>query len=403
MKKKQLYKSACVSRLLWGVVVLASVWQGCTRETNAYIDSSIPAPELVSDIKVASTPGGAIVTYSIPDDPNLFYVKAEYEIRPGVFREAKSSYYTDTLTLVGFGDTLSHEVKIYSVGRNQKESESISIKVKPLMPPIMSVFETFKLASTFGGVYVAFKDSTQANLAITIMVEDTLVSGTWDPLDTYYTAEKDGTFAVRGFDTVKRKFAVYMQDHWHNTSDTLIEYLTPRFEQQIPKNTFVAMHLNSDNWEPVSPKYNMENLWDGVELESENIFAPWTQPLPEWFSIDLGQNVIFSRMKLFQRISYPYNGFWVKKFAIWGSNDPDSQGSWTGWQLLATFDFKTPSGLPWPQYSADDLAYARTGQDFSFPDGIPAVRYIRFEVLETYNMTGQFAIGELSFWGQLVP
>lgn len=400
MKRQPLYKSAHYGGLLGSILILAVLWQGCTRETNAYIDSAAPAPAQVSDVKIASTPGGAILTYKIPDDPNLFYVKAEYEIQPGVFREAKSSYYTDTLTLVGFGDTLSHEVKLYAVGRNQKESDPISIKVTPLIPPVISVFHTLKLGSTFGGAYVSFMDSTEANLAITVMVEDSLGMGKWETLDTYYTAEREGSFAVRGFDTIQRKFAVYIQDHWHNTSDTLTAELTPRFEEAIPKNTFAALHLNSDNWQPVDSKYRMENLWDGVELESENQFAPWTKPLPEWFSIDLGQTVIFSRMKLFQRIQYPYNGAWVKKFAIYGSNSPDDD--WSNWQLLATFDYKTPSGLPWPQYTADDLAYARTGQDFSFPDGIPAVRYMRFEVLETYNMTGQFFFGEFSFWGQIV-
>jgi hypothetical protein len=401
MKTQKFYITPPFGGLLCSMLMLAVLWQGCTRETNAYIDSKAPAPEQVSDLQVASTPGGAIITYKIPKDPNLFYVKAEYEIQPGVFREAKSSYYTDTLTLVGFGDTLSHQVKIYSVGRNEKESEPLSMQVKPLIPPVKSVFKSLKLAATFGGAFVSFKDSTQANMAVTIMVADTTGAGTWETLDTYYTAEKEGSFSARGFDTIQRKFGVYIQDHWHNRSDTLIAYLRPRFEELIPKTGFKALHLNSDNWTSVSPKYKMENLWDGIELESENQFAPPTKPLPEWFSIDLGQKVIFSRMKLFQRIQYPYNGAWVKKFAIYGSNIGDDD--WSNWQLLATFDYKTPSGLPWPQYTADDLAYARTGQDFSFPDGLPAVRYIRFEVLETYNMTGQFWFGEFTFWGQIVP
>jgi len=42
------------------------------------------------------------------------------------------AYYTDTLALVGFGDTLSHDVKIYSVGKNEKESGPLSVNVKRL-------------------------------------------------------------------------------------------------------------------------------------------------------------------------------------------------------------------------------------------------------------------------------
>lgn len=87
MKKRELYIRLPLGGLLWSILILAVLWQGCTRETNAYIDSKAPAPEQVSDVKITSTPGGAIITYKIPKDPNLLYVKAEYEIQPGVFRK----------------------------------------------------------------------------------------------------------------------------------------------------------------------------------------------------------------------------------------------------------------------------------------------------------------------------
>ncbi len=51
-------------------------------------------------------------TYDLPKDPNLSYIKAVYEAQPGVFNETKSSYYTDTLALAGYGDT-GRKVKLY--------------------------------------------------------------------------------------------------------------------------------------------------------------------------------------------------------------------------------------------------------------------------------------------------
>src|SRR5690554_3177325 len=86
----------------------------CVKMDNPYIDKEASAPANVRDVTVENRPGGAVITYTLPDDPNLAYVKAVYEIRPGVLREAKSSLYIDTLELVGFGDTNEYPVNIYS-------------------------------------------------------------------------------------------------------------------------------------------------------------------------------------------------------------------------------------------------------------------------------------------------
>src|SRR3546814_17589064 len=106
-------------------------------------------------------------------DANLSHVKATYEIRPGVFREAKASSYLDTLHLVGFADTLTHKVNISSVGRNENESDPITLTVSPLTPPVKSVFETLYTDATFGGVFVKFKNDTKADMGIPLLIATT--------------------------------------------------------------------------------------------------------------------------------------------------------------------------------------------------------------------------------------
>jgi len=59
-----------------------------------------------------------------------------------------------------------------------------------------------------------------------------------------------------------------------------------------------------------------------------------------------------------------------------------------------------PSGLPVGQNSDEDLALMYKGEEFNFPSGAPAVRYLRFKINETWNKTTFFHIGELTFWGQ---
>lgn len=371
---------------------------GCQEEKGSlYLDLDAPAPAQITDVKVLNTPGGAMITYKIPKDKNLSYVKAVYEIQPGVFRDAKSSFFRDTLDLVGFGDTLTHRVEIFSVGRNEKMSAPIPVNVKPLTPPVYTAFETLTLEATFGGVNVTFKNEEKADLAIFVMMEDTLKKGEWIQIGSHYSAAREGEFAVRGLDPKEYNFAMYVRDRWNNKSDTLVKNLTPFYEALIPKTPFRALHLEGDSWEGETANYKLENVWDDIVNMGENIFGSKNMNLPQWFTVDLNQTVVFSRMKLFQRTSHPYHAVWIKKFEIWGSNDFAADD----WVLLGQFNSRIPSGSVWPSYTADDMVYQREGEDFTFPQPTPAIRYIRFKVIQSYG-GGKYQFSEFTFWGQVI-
>jgi hypothetical protein len=97
-----------------------------------HIDGNAPAPAQVSDVTVRGTPGGAVLKYKLPKDENLLYVQAIYETQPGVQRKAKSS--CDSLVLEGYGDTQEYDIMLYSVGRNEKMSEPLTVPIKPTTP-----------------------------------------------------------------------------------------------------------------------------------------------------------------------------------------------------------------------------------------------------------------------------
>lgn len=380
----------------------------CRKEGRVdHLDSAAPAPAQLSSVQIASAPGGAIITYKVPADPQFSYAKAVYEIQPGVFREAKASYYTDTLALVGFGDTLSHEVKLYSVGKNEKESVPLSVTVVPGLPPVRSVFGSLTLVPTFGGVQVTFDNPTQANLAISVIV-DTTGLGTWSVANTFYTGALEGSFSARGFDSTQKRFGVFVRDRWNNKSDTLQKLLSPIFEEAIPKDTWKKLVLKNDETSTAGSTYNLENLWNdcfatlggGCSYASGNASL-----LPQWFTIDLGKKVVISRIVEHQApTSHLYVGSAVKTFELWGSNDPNPDGSWASWDSLGTFHSFKPSGLPLGQTTADDKNYGSVvGEDFVFDHILPAYRYIRWKTIETYSSTGQVVISELDMYGQVAP
>lgn len=376
---------------------------GCKEEGRLdHIDSTTPAPSQVSNVKVESIAGGAILTYDIPKDDRLSYVLAVYDIQPGVTREAKSSIYTDTLKLDGFGDTELHTVKLYSVGKNEKRSEPLEVNFQPLIPPVQSVFKSMTLDEAFGGVSLRFQNETSANLVVYVMI-DTTGQDDWSIANTFFTAAKDGKFSIRGLDPEEKKFAVYIQDRWSNKSDTLLETLTPLFEEEISKDNWKNMKLPGDQWEDAgNGGYALEKLWN-KNLGFDGFAASNTSILPHHFTIDLGGPVTLSRFKAHHfGGEHGYNSSALKKFEMYGSNSPDPDGGWDNWELLGTFESYKPSGLPRGQTTAEDRQYADVdGEDFEFETMTPSFRYLRLRSLESYSSTGQITIAELTLFGRM--
>ncbi|MDR1221656.1 MAG: DUF4959 domain-containing protein [Tannerella sp.] len=375
-------------------------WYGCKEEEHlSYPDTDAAIPGQVHDVKWESIPGGAIVTYKLPEDKSLSYVKAVYEIQPGVYREAKSSSYQDSLYLVGFGDTTEYKVNIYSVGRNEKESAPITVNVRPDLPPVKSAFKTLTLDVTFGGVQITYKNEAQADLAIFVMA-DTTGNREWFQLAPHFTSSLEGNFAIRDMEAKAADFGIYIRDRWNNKSDTLVKNLTPLFEEPIPYSNFKLVSLPSDKNKGQGTN-SVDRLFDGKVGAGDTWYKSEDDTYPQWFTMDMQQPVVFGRMRLFQCIGYPYVPDWVKDFEIWGSNE--LVDDWDKWILLGHFESFKPSGLPDPTYTAEDMEYERAGEDYSFPVGIPAVRYMRFKVLTIRGGGGKFySLNELSFWGQIV-
>src|SRR5690606_15342415 len=124
------------------------------------------APAPIRLPHVENLPGAAKISYTLPDSESLRYVKAVYEIRPGVVREAKSSLYTDNLIVDGFPASQEYVVQLYAVSRGEKESEPVTVKIHPDTPPLMEAYNSLTVDETFGGIIIQFENSGEASLAV---------------------------------------------------------------------------------------------------------------------------------------------------------------------------------------------------------------------------------------------
>jgi hypothetical protein len=149
----------------------------------------------------------------------------------------------------------------------------------------------------------------------------------------------------------------------------------------------------------------MSRLWDGQTKEPYGFYAKQGTADPYRYSFDLGQVVQLSSYRVWQRgvttsTGYLYAGDNLKEWEIWGATDPASDGSYTGWTKLMTCVSVKPSGGG--SVTDDDRAYAAAGEEYVFPDTIPAVRYIRIKLLATWGgRINNSNTMEMTFWQKL--
>ena len=374
----------------------------CSEENNrepVTSDSTIPGQ--VSNVRTESLPGAVKLTYDLPSGQNLSYVKAECLIN-GVVRQVKASSYINNLTIEGFADELDYTVNLYSINRSEKGSEPVAVTVRPLSPNFREVFKNIQLVGDWGGATLYFENPNEADLAFNIIYEDSL--GFWTMGETFYSKRMTGQFSLRGLPPKETRFGVYIRDRWGNTSDTLVRDLTPRFEKELNKTNFREMFLPGDTRNLTV--FLLQYLWHpslGYEFITDN-----TGQWPPSFTFDTGcpQGALLSRIRLWQRIaddyiSVAYNDRTARLFEVWGSMDPNPDGSWDSWTLLLDGEIIKPSGLPIGTNSVEDMEAWRNGHDVDFPLDIPYVRYIRMICKETWGKTTtNFVTSGLTLYGQ---
>lgn len=362
-----------------------------------------PAP--VTSYEVKSIAGGGIITYELPNNSDLRYVKAVYTLSDGSVRENRASIYHNSIIVDGFAEAGEYTVNLIAVGVGEIDSDPTPVKVTTLTPPYLKTLESIakegNMATTFGGVQLRFENETEAPIIIHVIAKDS--TDQWVSERDFYTQLAAGTFNVRGFPSEEREFGVFITDRWNNRSDTLSNVFLPIFEMEMDKSLFREYNLPTDTWEAHSGFKTPKVLWDGADWVSSTIFhtAPGTG-IPQHFTFDMGVAATLSRFLMYSRLNHEYRWNHPKVFELWGSNAPDLDGSWESWTLVGTYTSIKPSGSPGTEYTSDDITYARAGEEFNVEDQEEPYRYWRWRTLDTWGGNSDVALGELTFFGTVV-
>ncbi|SUJ04561.1 Uncharacterised protein [Sphingobacterium spiritivorum] len=409
-------------------MIIFTMFQGCKEDVGLQPLKRGEVSDPVSNIRITPMAGGAVIKYNLPTNKDFRYVKAVYVLNNGDRVETKSTQYKDSLLVEGFSKAGKYNVELYSVSVGEVQSQPVSVSVDVLKPYNSLLAETLlddiNFASTYGGVNVYINNVSKQPLVVVTMKKDN--ENKWINIDTVYSSMDKLTLRVRGVDGGTNTFGVFIQDKWQNNSDTIVKTLTPLAEIAIPKSGWemfqVAVGSVGGDWDSFNANNGGRNLkyktlWDNkMTVHSDEVwFAP--PPIPFSFSIDLGAAYVLSRLKTWSRMSAlreVYTTVHIKKFQIWGSNNPNvNDPGYKDWFLLGTFESIRPSGLPFGQSATtEDMNYVRAGEEWDFPDVNPKDpryknRYLRIKVLSTWNgieasdrNPSAVIISELSLWGQ---
>lgn len=382
-------------------ILFLSILSSCKEEERGqYPVDSIP-PGQVTNIEVENVPGGAIVSYTIPDDDDLLYVKVDYFLDNGRPMEMKASAYANSLEIEGLGKSREQQVTITAVDRSANASAPVNVTIHPLDAPIFEVLKTVTVRDDFGGIRIDWENPLRADVVLTVSTPD--VTNELVEVENFYSNARAGFGNLRGYPAEEKTFAIHLRDRWGNMTDTLVGQYHPLHEEILDRSKF-------RKWNPPGipyvdlgwPEWTINGLWDGNTAIGFSLSS--TVTLPHSITFDMGQTAKVSRFKLFQRTSggQLYTGGNVKRFKLYGSDHPGVSDDPTTWHFLGNFESYKPSGLPLGQTTAEDLAYAGVaGEDYNLDLDAPRIRYIRMEVEATWGGSRAVQIMELQFFGDI--
>ena len=382
-----------------------TLFYSCSQEPIGQTPTNNKAPGQITNPTVENLPGGAKISYTLPNDNDMLYVKAVYTVN-GIQRTDASSLYANSVQVMGFGTTDEETVLLYSVDRSGNQSEPVDVKIHPTTPPIKLIQESMTVADDWGGIKLAWENKYKAPVAIYILATDSV--GDLYTADVAYSSLEAGNYNVRGFDSIPRRFGVFVRDRYDNYSDTLFSIQHPMFEQLLDKKLFKQFSLYGDNMTNLGPLYTIDKFWDD-NYASDNFYHQGDQDpnVPNYVTIDLGVTALLNRYTLWERPIFYYQHYNLKHWILWGTDelkltsDPDYwlEGFKDDWSMLADCVAFQPSGGP--TVTQEDNDFASQGFAFAFPGDVP-VRYVRIEMITTFSGNPFWDATEITFWGKIL-
>ena len=414
---------------LLAACVLATGVISCKTESDDAREQIPPKP--ITDAVFTPMNGGGYFKYTIPDDEDFLYVRAEYTIDNGQVISRSSSVYTDSLIISGLGTVKPYEVKLYACDYFANESEPYVTSATPLEPNVKAVAETVSVRAGFATIQVELENVAEES--VDVYIDLAAQDGTGRKATRIFTtkAPKD-KLIISGLDAVPYSVSVYLKDKYDNGTEPVdFGTRTPLADYELSKEEWTWLrddHIYGSYWDKANNKpvevymvmyrsdsmknameYRFEasiyKFWDGIldsgddlKLNAVSFFHSGTN-YPFSYFINMGREVKISRMRIHQRNEYKWTKYGPKVIELYISNDQNTADGIFGWEFLGRYTMEKPA------LEAEATQEFLEGSEFwIYPAEAafsPAFQYLRFKCVTDFTGTGTIGcLAELVLYGE---
>ena len=395
------------NKYIYILLLAAFAFTACNEEV---LDTT--APGKVTNISYKPTNGGAVLTFTAPDDDDLLYVKAVYTNSLGKEVFKVTSHYGDSIEIDGFREATPQKIKLYAVDRSNNNSEAAEIEVTPMKSFIYLVQESIQMKEQLGGVRITWENPDQKT--VFVYVNFSKAGKTYERI--LSSALSDPVLMIRGLDPEEYSFSVTVEDFNGNKTDKMdVGTYRPLLEQKIDKSTWkVLQNLSVDG-----DKYEgtLASFWDDVvdtkESAADNSYFIINRDdnggMLKWpldIVVDLNKTVVVNRFVVWQRAFayvnaeqngvstdyYYYKEENMKSFSVSVSTDKLT------WTSLGSFDIGDPRDAA-GVISPAKYKEAIDGHEFNLESVSQPFRYMKFSVLSNYGSETNVYGSEITLYG----
>lgn len=391
------------NKILYILIIPFILLYGCNNDES----QDFNPPGVLTIQNISPTNGGGIISYILPEDSDILFVRAEYTNSLGVDVYRVSSSHNDSIEIDGLNQNTPVQVRLFVVDQSENMSEPVEIEFTPLPSFIFLVQQSISISPDLGGVKLEWENIAEK----TVYVHLHIVNGDSEDVRILSSNNVNENIFVRGLESIEMTFLTKVEDFDGNITELEEKgTLTPLFEEMIDKSTWTLMSqlsVNGNAWEGQTTAF-WDDIVDTAETNSDNsYFIIWrdqnggTLNWPLDIVINLNKNVLIHRFKVWQRafwyngptgIPYYYQEENMRSFNLYASNNA------IDWILLGEFDIGDPSDENGniPQNYIDAAA---NGHDFDLDAVSEPFRYLKFSITSNFGSDTYVHGSEISLWG----
>jgi len=368
----------------------------------------VTAPGKLIVETITPTNGGGIISYTLPDDSDILFVRAEYTNTLGedVFRV--SSVHNNEVEISGLNQTTPIEVNLFVVDNNDNKSEPTTAEFVPLESFIYLVQESIEFSADLGGVRVSWENIESKTVYVYVHIqngedEEIRILSSNSPLENRF---------IRGLEATELTFLTKVADFDGNVTDLEEKGVySPLFEEVIDKSTWSLVSnqsINGNAWEGSTVNF-WDDIVDTTQTDSDNsYFIIWrdqnggTLNWPLDIVVNLNKNVKINRLKVWQRAfwyngpspttAYYYQEENMKSFDLFASNNGQE------WTLLGQYDIGNPMDAD-GNISSDAMESAANGHDFELDGVSESFNYLKISITSNYGSDTYCHGSEITLYG----